>query len=242
MTRPLTVVSLLPELLDTNGDASNARVLAQRARWAGHGASVVPVTAGEALPAAVDAVVLGSGVDADFEAARGALLPLAETLREWVSAGVPVLAVGTGWELLSWGVELADGHVIEGLGVIPGRAVRSPARLTGDLVVSSRFGRLIGFENHARYYVGAEGSPLGRTVSGTGNGSGTEGVIVGSVIGTHMHGPVLARNPALGDHILTVALGRDGRSYARGGRSAEVDEIAKAARNQIAVRLGLATE
>ena len=30
----------------------------------------------------------------------------------------------------------------------------------------------------------------------------------GSVIGTYLHGPVLARNPALADHLLTLAAGR----------------------------------
>jgi lipid II isoglutaminyl synthase (glutamine-hydrolysing) len=28
------------------------------------------------------------------------------------------------------------------------------------------------------------------------------------VIGTYLHGPVLARNPALADHLLTLATGR----------------------------------
>ena len=35
-----------------------------------------------------------------------------------------------------------------------------------------------------------------------------EGVLQGSVIGTYLHGPVLARNPALADHLLALALGQ----------------------------------
>ena len=43
---------------------------------------------------------------------------------------------------------------------------------------------------------------------GVGNcNDGTEGAIAGTVIGTYPHGPVLARNPALADHILELALG-----------------------------------
>ena len=42
---------------------------------------------------------------------------------------------------------------------------------------------------------------------GTGNcGDGTEGAIAGKVIGTYPHGPLLARNPALADHVLELAL------------------------------------
>jgi hypothetical protein len=42
---------------------------------------------------------------------------------------------------------------------------------------------------------------------GNGDGSGTDGVWAGRVIGTYLHGPVLARNPALADRILTWAVG-----------------------------------
>lgn len=239
---PLTIVSLLPELLGTNGDAANARVLAQRARWAGADARILDVRQAADLPAQVDAVVIGSGTDAGLSAARDILLTMATELREWSTAGVPILAVGTGWELVSWGIELQDGSVIEGLGIVAGRAVPRAVRATDDLVATSKYGRLLGFENHARDYVGAEGSPLGRVVSGVGNGSGTEGLVMGDFFGTHLHGPVLARNPGLADHILEVMFARHGSSYTPGARAAEVDDMAKAARNQIAVRLGLAAE
>jgi hypothetical protein len=241
-TATFTIVSLLPELLNTNGDAGNARVLAQRARWAGFDAHIVEVRTPADVPARVDAVVIGSGTDAALVPARDALLPLVTELREWSTAGIPILAVGTGWELLSWGVELGAGDVVEGLGLVAGRAVPHTPRATDDLVVKSKYGRLIGFENHARGYVGAEGSPLGRVVHGTGNSGGQEGVVMGSVFCTHLHGPVLARNPQLADHILSVAASRIGSTYVPGSRSAEVDDIAKAARNSIAVRLGLASE
>ena len=49
-------------------------------------------------------------------------------------------------------------------------------------------------------------------VTGVGNGDdGSEGAVApgGHVIGTYLHGPVLARNPELADHLLTSALGRD---------------------------------
>ena len=50
---------------------------------------------------------------------------------------------------------------------------------------------------------------LGRLELGVGNGdgSGTEGAISGRVVGTYMHGPVLVRNPALADLLLSWAVG-----------------------------------
>jgi hypothetical protein len=51
--------------------------------------------------------------------------------------------------------------------------------------------------------------PLGRVVRGLGNGGGdgTEGAVSGHVVATYMHGPALARNPALADLLLSWAVG-----------------------------------
>ncbi|TFC13837.1 hypothetical protein E3O19_11970 [Cryobacterium algoritolerans] len=248
MMRPLSIVSVLPELLGTNGDAANARVLAQRARWAGVDAEITPVRTAADLPEQIDLVVIGSGSDTELTAVRDILATMTERLRGWCTAGIPILAIGTGWELLSWGIELGDGTVVEGLGIVTGRAVPLAERATDDLILDSRFGRLVGFENHARDYVGAEASALGRVRSGTGNGpipgggTGVEGLVMGNLFGTHLHGPVLARNPVLADHLLRTALARAGVEYVPGDRAVAVDEIAKAGRNQIAARLGLTAE
>ncbi|QEO13039.1 cobyric acid synthase [Agromyces intestinalis] len=229
-----TIAALVPSLLNTNGDAENAAVLAQRLRWAGHEARIARVEHVDELPDRVDAVVVGSGNDSSLEAARERLLTMHDQLRRWGTEGVPILAVGTGWELLSWGVETADGRTVEGLGVLPGRAVpRAAGRVTGEIVLRSpRFGHLVGFENHARDYVQAEASPLGRLLAGAGNGrdSGQEGVAMGWVLGTHLHGPVLAKNPGFADAILTELASRAGVEYAPGEQAAIVDGYANEAR------------
>ncbi|MHB8262592.1 MAG: MurT ligase domain-containing protein [Acidimicrobiales bacterium] len=72
---------------------------------------------------------------------------------------------------------------------------------------------LSGFENHAgRTAIGSEARPLGMVLQGTGNGLPSdpirsEGIVYGNIIGTYLHGPVLARNPALADIILELATG-----------------------------------
>jgi CobQ-like glutamine amidotransferase family enzyme len=81
---------------------------------------------------------------------------------------------------------------------------------------------LTGFENHGGQTAlatdatgngtaagaGRGTTPLARVRHGVGNGdgSGTEGAVRGRVIGTYLHGPVLARNPALADLLLAWAL------------------------------------
>jgi CobQ-like glutamine amidotransferase family enzyme len=238
MTPVLTILSVYPELFNVNGDAENAAVLAARSRWAGHSARVHRLTRGSAVPeTAPSIVVIGSTTDAALPASIEALALIRPAIAGWVAARIPILAVGTGLELLGETIDLADGTV-EGLGIVPVRAVRADSRVSDDLMVDSTFGRLIGYENHARdLELGDRVSPLGSVVYGRGNGaqSRSEGVLFGSIIGTHLHGPVLAKNPEMADHLLTRAIGEgyDSRNVAAG----RVDDMARAARNVIAARL-----
>ncbi len=103
-----------------------------------------------------------------------------------------------------------------------------------ELWHSSLIERMTGFENHAGVTtLGAGVEPLGRVLVGVGNGTSlqsraprpgvgrgldrpapiegrgvpADGAWVGKVIGTYLHGPVLARNPSLADALLQMATG-----------------------------------
>jgi len=210
----LVVASLVPALLDIHADAQNAAVLAARARWQGHEARVADVVRGEdAADLTPDLITIGSGFDADAGEVLDALRAFEANLRRWVDAGVPLLAVGLGWELLSTSVELEPGSPTPGLGLFTGRAVAS-GRHVGTVAVDSRWGRLVGYEYHLRDYIlGEDEAPLGTIVSGVGNregagGGSPEGALRGSLVGTGIRGPVLARNPALADDLLGRARAR----------------------------------
>jgi hypothetical protein len=84
----------------------------------------------------------------------------------------------------------------------------------GEVVVepdpSTGLPPLTGYENHQGVTaIGPSVRPLGRVVVGKGNdaGGGAEGALAGRVLGTYLHGPVLARNPALADHLLASVVG-----------------------------------
>ena len=57
------------------------------------------------------------------------------------------------------------------------------------------------------------------------------------MVGTHLHGPVLAKNPALADALLGAAFGDAYR--ADDARIRFVDDTARTARDIIATRLGV---
>jgi CobQ-like glutamine amidotransferase family enzyme len=203
-----TIVALLPELTDVNGDAQNASVLARRARWAGEDVGVQHVHAGETPIGDPLAVVIGTTTDPALARLLEALSPVRERLAAWFAAGVPILAVGTGLEALGTSIALPGGG-LAGLGLIEADSAPLPARVAGDLVVQSTEGQLVGYENHTRgLRLGAGLQPLGRVLRGVGDGAGTDGVRTGSLIGTRLHGPVLAKNPALADAVLAIAFGR----------------------------------
>lgn len=232
----LRFLQLFPELTNVNGDAENALVLARRTEWAGGEGAVVRLAAGEPAPdRAPAAIVLGSGVDSALVRVRAALEAIRGPLTDWLAAGIPLLAVGTGLELLGRRVDLADGSIV-GLGIVPGETVALPRRAAGELVLDSAWGRLFGYENHGRGFLLDDGvTSFGRVVSGTGNGGGADGVHLGSVYGTHLHGPVLARNPALSMAVLASAAGPELDAYAPG----RADGVADAVNAAAARRLGI---
>jgi len=240
------ILQFFPERLDVNGDAQNALVLAQRARWAGLDVELVAVSPGDRVPSERPAViVVGSSVDSELVALRADLADFSAALHDWVAAGVPLLAVGTGFEVLSHGIQFGDAadpdEFLEGLGIFPGRALPLPSRAVGDLVVDVREGRLVGFENHARGFSAHVDAPtLGAVVSGMGNDTRAEGSRIGSAIGTHLHGPVLAKNPSLADAILNAAFGEHARPDS--GEAMRVDGYAFAARAAILAKLDLPAE
>lgn len=204
---------LFPDLLGTYGDGGNAVVLAKRLAWRDIPVEQVVVPAGEPVPDSCDLYVLGGGEDGpQVEAARE--LSEQRSLHRAVEKGAVVFAVCAGMQILGRRFPDASGRSREGLGLLDCDTVRvDRPRAVGELLVEPdpvwAVPVLTGFENHGgRTRLGADARPLGRVVVGEGNGWGTEGVVAGRVLGTYLHGPALARNPALADLLLTWVLGR----------------------------------
>jgi lipid II isoglutaminyl synthase (glutamine-hydrolysing) len=205
------IALVYPSVLGTYGDGGNAVVLTERLRWRGIDAETVAVDIGDALPVEVDAYVLGGGEDS---AQTLAVSRLADgTLRHAAESGTPVFAVCAGFQIL--GTTFLDGHgqVHPGLALIDCTTDRlNGPRAVGELLVDSPLpgvGTLTGYENHGgRTVLGPDASPLGRVTAGIGNGEqGVDGAVQGSVVATYLHGPALARNPALADELLRRIVG-----------------------------------
>jgi CobQ-like glutamine amidotransferase family enzyme len=208
----LSLALVYPELLGLYGDRGNALTLAHRARARGIDVELVTVAAGEPVPGGADVYLLGGGEDASMVLA-GELLADQRALVGALGSGRTCLAVCAGFQLLSERYAGPDGVQRPGLGVLDVRCGRLPGRRAVGEVLSQplhhEWGVLTGFENHQGDAVlGADVAPLGRVRRGVGNGhDGQEGAVAGGIIATYLHGPVLARNPDLADHLLARALG-----------------------------------
>jgi hypothetical protein len=202
---------LYPDVLGTYGDGGNAVVLAQRLRWRGLAAEIVQASLGSPVPASASVYLLGGGEDAP-QALAAAELRHHGVLGRAVEGGAAVLVVCAGLQVVGSRF-LAAGSVHEGVGLVDASTVAAlPRRAVGELVVDggeTGLPVLSGYENHAGATVLGPGVvPLGRVRSGIGNGAaGVDGFVAGRVVGTYLHGPALARNPALADLVLTLALG-----------------------------------
>ncbi len=200
-----------PDLLGTYGDGGNATILAQRLRWRGQAAEVITVLAGDAVPDSCELYMVGGGEDVPQVSAARELLA-ARPLHRAVEAGAAVLAVCAGLQICGTSFMAGD-EQYDGLGLLDCRSVIGHGpRAVGELVVEPEadLPTLTGYENHAGVTVlGESARPNGRVVSGVGNGDGShnDGAVAGRVYGTYLHGPVLARNPALADLLLGWALG-----------------------------------
>ena len=213
----ITLVHLYPREMNIYGDTGNVRVLAKRLEWRGIETRIVPVSVGDPLPSDADILLGGGGQDAaqgeigtDF-VSRGA------ELRAMADDGVVMLAICGSYQMLGHEFVTQEGLRIGGVSVLDVTTRGTQTRLIGnnsvDTAATIDAGRLVGYENHSGMTeLGSGVRPLGSTQTGRGNNGRdrTEGAVRDNVIGTYLHGPVLAKSPRFADDLIRRALDRRG--------------------------------
>lgn len=208
----LTIGVVLPDVLGTYGDIGNATVLAMRSGWGGVRAAVVRIEMDAPPPTSCDVYLVGGGEDT-AQIAAVEWLRRFPALRSAMADTAHTLAVCAGLQIL--GTSMIDSHGREhpGLGLLDATSRPGRTRTVGEVVSRATLpgvGLLTGFANHRGVTeLGPGTAPLGIVESGSGNdGPGSpEGAVSGRVLATYLHGPVLARNPALADHLLRAVAG-----------------------------------
>ena len=215
----LTIGHLYPELLNLYGDRGNIITLVRRCEWRGLPVQVREVTMGESIDfSKLDILFLGGGSDREQNIITGDLEHRAPELNRAIEGGLVTLAICGGYQLLGKFYRTLDGREIPGLGLIDFHTIAGTRRLVGNIAIEIQFvGKsiaVVGFENHSgQTFIGKLNS-LGRVLRGYGNNGadGGEGLRYRNVFGTYLHGPLLPKNPELADHLIQLALKRQGVS------------------------------
>ncbi|MTV48477.1 glutamine amidotransferase [Heliobacillus mobilis] len=244
--RTLTLIHLYPDLLNLYGDRGNIITLRRRCEWRGITLQVHSASLGEkAAFDDADLVFMGGGSDReqtllfqDFQQHKG------PALVEAAEGGLPLLSVCGGYQLLGLYYRTHTGEEMPGLGLFDAWTEAGSTRLIGNVVAQAPLlgeqATLVGFENHSgRTFLGSRGGiqPLAQVTAGFGNNGDDqgEGAVYKNAVGTYLHGPVLPKNPALADWLLSKALER---RYGGGSLSTLQDTWENRAHLSVAQRFG----
>ncbi len=204
----ITIMHLYPNLLNLYGDKGNIECMKKRLLWRGIEAEVVEIIDDEEIDfTQTDIVFLGGGTERELKIVKERLSRKKHQLSEYVENGGSLMAVCEGFELLGESFYLGR-EKTEGLGIldINTEALPRGIRFTGDVILECEgiLSKIVGFENHAGITNIGDYAPLGKVIKGNGNDDTGEfeGVLYKNVIGTHLHGPILPKNPELCDRLL----------------------------------------
>ncbi|WP_236588143.1 type 1 glutamine amidotransferase [Tumebacillus amylolyticus] len=212
----LKIGHLYPDLLDLYSDRGNVIILEKRAHWRGLQVTVDQISVGhEPRLADYDILVMGGGMDREQGIVAEDLQQRRENLQEAVDAGTVIVAICGGYQLLGHYFETSTGQRIPGLGILDivtvGAKVRMVGNVVGEMDIAGVKHNIIGYENHSgKTMLGPNATPMMRVIKGYGNSGEDkfEGVRQGNIFGTYLHGPLLAKNPILADHMIELALRR----------------------------------
>ncbi|WP_072802871.1 type 1 glutamine amidotransferase [Rhodococcoides yunnanense] len=204
---------VLPDVMGTYGDNGNALILKQRLRMRDIDAEVVQITLSDPVPESLDIYTLGGAEDSAQRLATRHL-DRYPGLQRAAERGAPVLAICAAIQVLGHWYETSSGERVSGISLFDVTTAPQETRSIGEVIseptLEGLTAPLTGFENHrGGTTLGPDANAFAKVTHGVGNGvgDGREGVVQGSVIGTYMHGPVLARNPELADYLLAKAIG-----------------------------------
>lgn len=204
---------IFPDLMNLYGDYGNLTALKAALAEGGVEAEIVPVHPGEQPDLqAADFLYMGPGTEEARNAALPHLRPLKDALADAIlTRQVPTLFTGNSWSLLGRTLTLADGSVLEGLGLFPYDTAESLTRTTGDAIAAPAADGLpsqpvVGFLNRCDTVRGVN-TPLFTLEMGRGNDGAdrsAEGFLQGGFHATHLIGPLLVKNPHLLHHFVSL--------------------------------------
>ena len=229
------ILHLYPETLRLNGESGNVLALTKRAESLGISTSVVTSDVNAPLPVKrPDLIFVGSGTLGATLVAGKDLSKKDAQIHRWVAEGTKVLAVGTGFDLISKELVLEDGTRVPGLALTNTSHRVTGQHLVGEVVLGPNFA---GFINSDREISrGDNGFEIGIVQSSDEPKlvGYVDGYSDGKVWASNVQGPLLPMNPHLADAILSSVFPK----LKFGNELKTLVELAAKARKAISARVG----
>jgi CobQ-like glutamine amidotransferase family enzyme len=230
----LTILHLLPKTLKLNGEAGNVAVLNTRASSAGISVRVELCDLTDSLPSRRPEIIfIGSGTISATLAAAEFLTLNRDLLLTWVSEGSSVVAVGSGFDLISNSFTLESGASVPTLGLTDTSHYETNKHLVGEVVLENS---AAGFINSDRrisrkdenYAFGLVVSADDKALVGY-----LDGYRAKNIWASNVQGPWLPMNPEIADEILSSQIG----GYQPSSEMLEISDLSEQARLAISRRV-----
>jgi CobQ-like glutamine amidotransferase family enzyme len=226
---------VLPNTLKLNGEAGNVSVLKSRATSAGISVHVELCELNDAVPSSRPEIIFfGSGTNSATVAAAEFINAHRDLFLNWVSEGSAVVAVGSGFDLISKGLTLESGVSVQTLGLTDTSHIETASHLVGEVVLETG---QAGFINSNRRITRESGElAFGVVVSADAKEliGYQDGYRAKNIWASNVQGPWLPLNPEIADEIIASQVS----GYRPTSEMLIISELARKARSAISARVG----
>lgn len=203
------VLYLYPNEMNIYGDWGNVLTICRRLQWHGYEPKILQHHPDKTFPKDIDLVIGGGGQDSGQTVVEADLRRNGTHIKAYAEDDVPMLMVCGLYQLFGRFFKTADDKKMKGIGVFAAETFASDKRLIGNIVISTPFGEVVGYENHSgKTVLDSTQECFGTIKKGAGNNGGdkTEGAVYKNVYGTYMHGSLLPKNPHFADALIEKAV------------------------------------
>lgn len=203
MDRKIIIGHLFKEQLNAYGDGGNVDVLKARLKERNIAVEIIEYAINENIDFdEIDLLYIGGGKNREKRLVVDCLRGWADELGSYIESGRPLFITGSSISMLGK-ANMENDEEIPGLGILDLVTKKIDEDQEGHVVVNSLIDgkeiNLIGYQNIRETYLHDYNSLA--TI-----GDQKEGILYKGVIGTTLHGPVLAKNSELADILIKRAI------------------------------------
>lgn len=213
----IRIIHFYPDLMSLYGSYANVSVLRRALEQLGNTVSVERADLGGAADiSGADFLFLGAGTERRQKFALEDFVRYGDAVKAAAESGTAMLFAGTAMELLGREIIDAQGNTFHGIGLGGFTAKQSAKRTVGDVYGHTDLyaDAVVGFMNKSSILEGVDTPLLTSLDMGFGNEAarGGEGFRYKNVLGSHLTGPLLVKNPRMLDAVITAIYEKRGRA------------------------------